>query len=158
MTLDAYWDTQSVVVNDMNDTLLMNNPTLINGAQIPNIPLHTYGASVDLTNTHGGEVYLTYTHFDDYNIFNRPAFGTVDGFFNQRLSDTMSINLGVSNIFDSDADNYGRIGLGLFQVENQFGTDLNAVQQGTERFGLGPRSFTFMVTQRVGGSPGATNQ
>ncbi len=156
LAFDAFYNVQSVVVFDMSDTLLQNNPTLINGAQIPNIPLHTYGITMDLTNTHGGEVYIDYTHYDNYNAYNRPAFGEADAFFNQRLSNETSINLGISNLFNEATDNYGRVGLGLYQAENQFGTDANALQQGTERFGIGPRSFTFTLTQRLGGTGSRT--
>ncbi len=149
VTLDAYYNVQSAAVFNLSNTLLMNNPTLINGAQIPNIPLHTYGATLDVTNTHGGEFYIDYTHYDNYNAYNRPAFGEADAFFNQRLSDQTSINLGISNLFNEATDNYGRIGWGLFQAENQFGPDTNSLQQGTERFGIGPMSFTFSLTQRI---------
>jgi len=154
----AYYNVQSTVVLNMPDEILMSNPTLINGAQLPFIPLHTWGATFDLTNSHGGEVYLNYTHFDAHNPLNRGPYGEADAFFNQRLSADTSINLGVSNVFNEATDNYGRIGWGLFQPENQFGTDQNALQQGTERFGLGPRSFTFTVTQRLGASGGAEQQ
>ncbi len=149
LAVDAYYNVQSAVVFDMPDSILMANPTLINGAQLPNIPLHTYGIALDLTNTHGEEVYLDYTHYDNYNAYNRPAFGETDAFFNARLTDRTSLNLGISNLFSAATDNYGRIGWGLFQAENQFGTDANSLQQGTERFGLAPMSFTFSVTQRI---------
>ncbi len=146
----AYYNAQSTVVFDMPNQLLVNNPTYINGSQIPNIPLHTYGLTMDLTNTHGGEVYVNYTHWDNNNVYNRPAFGTVDAFLNQRVSDETSINLGISNVFNADWDNYGRIGWGIFHAENQFGTDTSALQQGSERFGLMPRSFTLTITRRIG--------
>ncbi len=154
LTVEGYYNVQSAMVFNMSDTVLMNNPTLINGAQIPNIPMHTYGITMDLTNTYGGELYIDYTHYDNYNPYNRPAFGEADAFFNQRINDQTSINLGISNLFDEATDNYGRVGLGLFQAENQFGSDTNALQQGTERFGIGPRAFTFSVTQRIGGAGG----
>ena len=59
------------------------------------------------------------------------------------------MNLGVSNLFSTDVDTYGRIGLGVFVAENQFGTDANAVQQGSELFGLSPLTVSFTVTQRI---------
>ncbi len=155
LTVEGYYNVQSAMVFDMPVTVQMNNPTLINGSQIPNIPLHTYGVTLDLTNTHGGEFYIDYTHYDDFNAFNRPAFGETDAFFNQRLTDNTSINLGISNLFNAATDNYGRVGLGLYQAENAFGTDANALQQGTERFGLGPMSVMFSITQHLG-KPGTT--
>jgi outer membrane receptor protein involved in Fe transport len=149
LSVEAYYNVQSAAVFDMPVTILMNNPTLINGSQLPNIPLHTYGLIFDLTNTHGEEVYLNYTHYDDFNSYNRPAFGEADAFFNARLSDVTSLNLGISNIFNAATDDYGRIGWGIFHAENQYGPDTNALQQGSERFGLSPMSFTFSVTQKI---------
>jgi hypothetical protein len=46
-------------------------------------------------------------------------------------------------------DNYGRIGWGLFIPENQYGSDPNALAQGTERFGLAPRAFIFSLTEKM---------
>jgi len=57
--------------------------------------------------------------------------------------------MGVSNLFNQVVDNYGRIGLGVYVPENQFGTDTSAVQQGSERFGLAPASVSFTIIQRI---------
>ena len=58
------------------------------------------------------------------------------------------MNLGVANLFNQAVDNYGRIGSGVFIPENQFGTDANGIQQGTERFGLSPATISFTVIER----------
>jgi hypothetical protein len=58
----------------------------------------------------------------------------------------LTLTLGVNNIFNSVSANYGYIGLGTFQPENQYGTDRNAFDQGSELFGLPYRSFRFLVT------------
>lgn len=147
--MDGYYDVQSTVIFDAPDFLLMDNPTLINGSQLERIPLHKYGISADLTNTTGGEVYLDYTHYDNNNGLLRPAYGVADISFTQRISEHTSLNLGISNLFDTAVDNYGRIGLGVFVPENAFGTDANALQQGSERFGLAPASISLTLTQRI---------
>jgi hypothetical protein len=148
-SVEGYWDTQSAALFDAPDFLLMSNPTLINGAQLPAIPLHKFGIALDLTNTHGGEVYVDYTHLDSNNSLNRPAFGWADASFTQAVSKDLSLNLGITNLFNSAVDDYGRIGLGVFIPENQFGTDPNALAQGTERFGLAPMSVIFSLTEKI---------
>jgi outer membrane receptor protein involved in Fe transport len=147
--LDGFYDAQSVTLFDAPDALLSDNPTLIPGSQLPIIPLHKFGLNVDLTNTHGGELYLTYTQYDSNNALARPAYGQVDGTFTQRINNDTAVSLGVINLFNGNVDNYGRVGLGVFVPENQFGTDVNGIAQGSERFGLIPRTVTFSLTQRI---------
>lgn len=146
---DGYYDTQSTVIFNAPDSLLMDNPTLINGGQLPVIPLHKFGINADFTNKHGGELYLDYTQFGNNNGIARPSYGVVDMALTQQISSRTTVNLGVSNLFNSNVDNYGRIGLGVFVPENQFGTDTNGVEQGSERFGLAPASLSFTVTERI---------
>ncbi len=145
---DGYWDTQSVTNNDIPDAYLMNNVTVINNAQIAGIPLHKWGAYVDLTSDYGGEVYLDYVQVDSNNSYQRVSYGTADLALTQRVARNTYVNLGVSNVFNQAVDTYGRIGLGVFIPENQFGTDSSGLEQGTERFGQAPASLSFTVTQR----------
>lgn len=147
--VDGYYDVQSAALFDAPVSILQSNVTLINGSQLPAIPLHKFGLDLDLTNSHGGEIYIDYTHLSSYNSLNRPAFGWADAAFTQTVSKSLSVNLGVTNLFNSAVDNYGRIGWGLYIPENKYGSDPNALAQGTERFGLAPRAFIFSLTQKV---------
>lgn len=147
--IDGYYDVQSAVLFDAPVDILQSNTTLINGSQLPAIPLHKFGLAMDLTNTHGGEIYIDYTHLSSNNSLNRPAFGWADAAFTQSVSKSLALNLGVTNLFNSAVDNYGRIGWGLFIPENQYGSDPNALAQGTERFGLAPRAFIFSLTEKM---------
>jgi outer membrane receptor protein involved in Fe transport len=146
LVFGGYYDTQSTVIFDAPVFLLVANPTLINGSQLPKIPLHKYGLTADLTSTRGGELYLDYTHYDGNNPLNRPAYGVADASLTQQLSTRFSANLGVSNLFDSDVDDYGRIGWGVFIPENQYGHDSSGLQQGSERFGLSPRALSLTLS------------
>jgi outer membrane receptor protein involved in Fe transport len=145
----GYWNAQSVTVFNAPDQLLSINPTLIQGSQLPIIPLHKWGLNFDLTNTHGGEVYVEYNHYDGNNALARPPYGETDATFTQNVSNDVSLSVGVLNLFNSNVDDYGRIGLGVFVPENQFGTDPNALSQGSERFGLIPMTVTFSITQKI---------
>jgi outer membrane receptor protein involved in Fe transport len=149
LVIDGFYNTQSVTFFNAPDALLQSNPTLIPGSQIPIYPLHKFGLNVDLTNIHGGELYLNYTQYGSNNALARPSYGQVDGAFTQRVNADTEVSLGVINLFNSNVDNYGRIGLGVFVPENQFGTDPNALAQGSERFGLIPMTVTFSVTRRI---------
>ena len=64
------------------------------------------------------------------------------------------VNLGVYNVTNSNADNYGRLGLGAYVPVNHFFTSVfpNSLSEGAiaERFGLPPTSFAISLTQRVG--------
>ncbi len=148
LAIDGYYDLQSAMIFDAPQSLLTSNVTLINGSQLPEIPLHKFGLAVDITNTHGAEIYIDYTHLDSNNSFNRPAFGWADAMLTQSVSKQLSLNLGITNVFNSAVDNYGRIGWGVYVPENEYGTDANALAQGTERFGLLPTAVTFSLTEK----------
>ena len=146
---DGYWNTQSTTIFDAPPALLMNNPTLIPGSQLPKIPLHKWGLAMNLTSSHGGELYLDYTQVDSNNELARPSYGSASLAITQQVAEHTFVNMGVSNLFNQVVDNYGRIGLGVYVPENQFGTDTSAVQQGSERFGLAPASVSFTIIQRI---------
>ncbi|HXN08920.1 MAG TPA: TonB-dependent receptor [Candidatus Acidoferrales bacterium] len=145
---DGYWNTQSTTIFDSPATLLMNNPTLIPGSQLPRIPLHKWSLAGNLTTTRGGELYLDYVQVDSNNELNRVSYGSASFALTQQVANHTFVNIGVSNIFNQAVDNYGRIGLGRFVPENQFGIDSNGVNQGSERFGLAPAAISFSVIQR----------
>jgi len=145
---DGYWNTQSTTIFDAPDSLLMNNPTLIPGSQLPKIPLHKWGLAANLTTSRGGELYLDYVQVDSNNELARPSYGEASVALTQQVAPHTFVNLGVSNLFNQVVDNYGRIGLGRFVPENQFGVDSTGVNQGSERFGLVPAAISFTVIQR----------
>lgn len=149
LAIDGYWDTQSAVVDNAPAFLLINNPTLVNGAQLQGIPLHKFGIAIDASTVHGGDFYIDYTHLDGNNSLNRPPFGWADAAISQAITGSLSLNLGVTNVFNTDYQRYGYIGLGVYVPENQYGTDPNAIAQGTEEFGILPRAFMLSVTEKI---------
>lgn len=148
LVLDGYWDAQSTTFFDAPASLLMNNTTLIPGSQLPGIPLHKWGIYMDATSNKGGELYLNYAQLDSNNELHRPSYGIADMAITQQVGQHTFLNLGASNLFNQAVDYYGRIGLGVFIPENQFGTDTSGLSQGTERFGLAPSSLSFTVIER----------
>jgi len=146
--VDGYWNTQSTTIFDAPDSLLMNNPTLIPGSQLPKIPLHKWGLAANLTTSRGGELYVDYVQVDSNNELARASYGEASLALTQQIAPHTFVNLGVSNLFNQVVDNYGRIGLGSFIPENHFGVDSTGVNQGSERFGLSPAAVSFTVIER----------
>ena len=64
--------------------------------------------------------------------------------------DGFTLNLGVSNLFNSAAGQYGLIGLGTPQAQNQFGQgNSTAFQQGAEEFFLPYRQIWVTGTFHI---------
>lgn len=145
---DYAYDVQSAAYTGVPDSILMNNVTLINGSQVAGVPLHKAALGIDYGTPSGWELRLDEYYLDGNNGFNRPAFAYGNAFVSKTLRNTI-VTLGVNNVFNDAVDSYGRIGLGVFFPENQFGTDTSALQQGSEQFGLPPRQVMLTVTQRI---------
>lgn len=144
LELTADYNTTSEAYFNLSPDIMMNNVTFIDGQQVGQSPLHTADAGLAAS---GG---IFHGSFDAHyvgpgNWLNRAGFW----YANASLSATrgpLTLTLGVNNVFNSVASNYGYVGLGAFQPENQYGTDRNAFDQGSELFGLPYRAFRFIVT------------
>ncbi|TAM62102.1 TonB-dependent receptor, partial [bacterium] len=145
--IDYAYDIQSAVRLGVPDSILQNNVQIINGAQILGVPLHKLSVGLNLrSNLFDGR--LDTYWIAQNNGYNRPAYSYSNLSLSKRINGRVSVNLGVQNLFDSATDLYGRIGYGVFQPQNRYGTALNAFDQGSERFGMPPRSVQFMVTTK----------
>ena len=148
LTFTGDYDVMSSSYLGLSDALLQNNVQLINGSQIPGVPLHK--ANVGITyRSHGGFSTSLLGHYlGNGNNLNRPAFWWADFNIAQTVGNR-TVNFGVNNLFNSAAQNYGYIGLGTFYPENQFGSDINSFQQGREEFGLPFRQVWMTVTYKL---------
>ncbi|HVR47989.1 MAG TPA: TonB-dependent receptor [Candidatus Binatia bacterium] len=144
LELTADYNTTSEAYFNLAPNIMMNNVTFIDGQQVGQSPLHTADAGLAAS---GG---IFRGNFDAHyigpgNWLNRGGFW----YANMSLSVThrpLTLTLGVNNVFNSVAANYGYVGLGAFQPENQYGTDRNSFDQGSELFGLPYRAFRVLVT------------
>lgn len=144
LTLTADYNIQSAAYFNLSPSIMMNNVTFINGQQVGQAPLHT--ADVGLAANAGVFAGSFDTHYvGPGNWLDRGGFWYADMSLSLRRA-PVTLTLGVNNVFNSVAANYGYIGLGTFQPENQYGTDRNAFDQGSELFGLPYRAFRFVVT------------
>jgi hypothetical protein len=149
VTLNAGYTIQSAAYLGVPQDTLINNTGLIDGSQIYGIPLRqgTAGLSYQSPNDFGARMDATYV--GSYNSWNRNPFW----FANASISQTtgrVTVGLGINNLFNSAAQTYGLIGAGVFQPQNFYGSAgqggaTNAIQQGTEEFGLPFRSTWLTV-------------
>jgi hypothetical protein len=153
--VDLSYDVQSAVLLGIPDSVLVANPTLVPGSQISvssttfGVPLHKASVGVALTNRRGFEARLDSYYIGFPNGYNRQPYTFSNFTASQALDRTLTLTFGAFNVFNSASDIYGRQYEGPFNAENQFGTDKNAIQQGSERFALPPTQFQFFVTERL---------
>lgn len=147
---DYAYDIQSAVRVGVPDTILMANPFIINGAQIYQTPVHKWDLGVDYSTPNGLETRLDGYYIGINNALNRPAYFFADASVSKTLTSRTTLNLGIHNIFNNAADQYGRFGWGVFTPTNQFNPLPNALAEASERFGLVPTQIELTVTQKFG--------
>jgi outer membrane receptor protein involved in Fe transport len=147
LLFDLEYNTQSAAFLSIPDSILQQNVTTINGAQIAGIPLHKASATISYGNR-AFNAQVIGNYIGSNNNYARPAFWFANANVSETVSDKITLSLSANNIFDSAAQRWGYFGQGLFVPENKFGTDTNAFQQGTEQFGLPYRQVFFTITDR----------
>jgi outer membrane receptor protein involved in Fe transport len=155
LSIDFSYDIQSSVLNDIPNSILAISPTLINGAQSLAYPLHRASLGLDYANAHGFEARLDSYYVGTNNPLNRQPYVFLNAMLSQTVGKDTLVNLGVYNVTNSNADNYGRLGLGTYTPVNHFFASVfpNSLSEGAiaERFGLPPTSFAVSLTHRVRG-------
>jgi outer membrane receptor for ferrienterochelin and colicin len=124
--------------------ILASNPTVINGAQIANIPLHQATLSLDVA-PGPWEFRLDNYYISENNPLNRPAYWHSNAFISRYFGHGATLTLGGTNIFNSAVQEYGYIGLGTAFATNPYG----GAATPSERFGLAPAQLTLTFQQRI---------
>ncbi len=145
LLFDVEYNTQSAAFLNIPDSILQQNTTTINGAQIAGIPLHKATATLSYGNR-GFDAQLIGNYIGPNNTYNRQGFWFANANVSQAVG-SLTFSLSANNLFDSAAQIWGYFGLGLFIPENKFGTDTNAFQQSVEQFGLPYRQLFFTVSE-----------
>jgi outer membrane receptor for ferrienterochelin and colicin len=145
LALDYAYDVQSIVVNDLPNAVLATDPTLVNGAQAFEIPLHKATLGIEYTTRGGLDVRLDGHAVSANNPQQLTAFAYADASLSQIVSARLSLNVAIANVFDSHAQTYGLVGLGVPYTTNTYGATLAApfVQPFNERYGLQPAAITL---------------
>jgi hypothetical protein len=148
--LDAGYTIQSAYYEGITDQDLVLNTYYVNGVQFYEIPLHTANIGVGFTNPPGGvSARIDGYYVGSNNGFNRPAYWYANGNFSKTVGH-FTINVGIQNIFNSAAGQWGFIGLGTPAPQNQFGgSNLTAFQQGAEEFFLPYRQMWTTLTYHI---------
>ena len=127
------------------DSILINNPTLINGGQIAGIPLQQATLSFDAA-PGPWEVRVDNYYIGYNNTYNRPHFWYTNAFLSRSFNHGNSLlSVGGTNIFNQAAQDYGYIGYGTAYPTNA----LSGVSPtASEEYGLSPAQLTLTFQQR----------
>jgi outer membrane receptor protein involved in Fe transport len=149
VSFNASFDVQSAAYLGVPQDILIANTGLLDGGQIYGVPLRQGTAGLAYQDNAGYGARIDATYIGGDNSWNRNPFW----FANASLSKTSgqtSVNLGVYNLFNSVAQQYGYIGYGVYQPQNYYGLAAqggatSAIQQSSEQYGLPFRSYYLTV-------------
>ncbi len=150
VTLDYAYDVQSVVLNDLPVSVLKTDPTLVDGLQAFEVPLHKANLGIDVSGAKwSGNIDA---HFVGVNNPQQlPGYVYADASMTQAFTPRASLTLTVSNVFDSHAQTYGLVGYGVPYATNAYNASLSTpfLQPFNERYGLAPRSVGVSATLHI---------
>jgi outer membrane receptor protein involved in Fe transport len=148
LKLEGTYDVQKASYYGIPASILQTNPSLINGAQFPTTPMHQASASLVYTNPLGFDARFDGYYVGPGNALNGPRYMYANASISRKVG-PLTANLGVNNIFNSYAANYGYVGSGLFVPENVYGTGMNSLNTGSELFGLPYRQILMTFAYRT---------
>ncbi|HXM07625.1 MAG TPA: TonB-dependent receptor, partial [Candidatus Acidoferrum sp.] len=121
VSLNASFDIQSAAYLGIPTDILISNTSLLDGGQIYGIPLRQGAAGLAYQNPSGFAARIDSTYIGGNNSWNRNPFWFANAGVSYSVRDT-SIGLGIYNLFNSVAQQYGLIGSGVFVPQNYFGS------------------------------------
>ncbi len=147
--INASFDVQSASYLGIPQDILIANTGLLDGGQIQGIPLRQGTAGIYYQDNHGIGARIDATYIGGNNTWNRNPFWFANATIS-KSSGPVTVNLGVYNIFNSVAQQYGYIGYGVYVPQNFYGLAaqggaVSAIQQSSEEYGLPFRQYWFTV-------------
>ena len=135
---------ESSTKTGISDTILASNPTVVNGAQLPGIPLHQATFSLDVA-PRNWEFRVDNYYTGSNNGLSRPAYWRTDAFLSHSFGTGTTLVLGGTNLFNQAVQDYGYIGFGTAPITNNVagGAPLES-----EEFGIAPAQLTFTFQQK----------
>lgn len=141
--IDGNFAIQTAYYTGLSEAILITNGGYVNGQQFYGIPTQTANIGVGYVNAPGELIVRIDGHFlGNNNGFYRPAFW----YANANISKTIrwvTFNLGVSNLFNNDADAYGIMNVGIPYPQNFYVT---SAPQYSEEFALPYRQIWLTTT------------
>ena len=149
VSFNASFDVQSAAYLGVPQDILIANTNLLDGGQIYGVPLRQGTAGLAYSDNDGWGARFDATYIGGNNSWNRNPFWFANASMT-KSNGPVSLTLGVYNLFNSVAQQYGLIGEGVYVPQNYYGLaaqggPTSAIQQGTEQFGLPFRSFWMSV-------------
>jgi outer membrane receptor protein involved in Fe transport len=117
--LDYDYDIQSSQQFGEPLSALMNNPFLLDGGQIVQIPVHKGSLAADYTSG-GFEGQIQGYYIGVNNTLNRPAYTFFNAFVSQALGKHTRLTLSAYNVFNQNSQQYGYFGEQLPNATNQY--------------------------------------
>ena len=149
--LNLAYNIQSAAYLGIPTDILQSNTNLIDGGQVAGVPLRQANAGLSYQNQTGFGARIDETYVGENNSWNRPAFWFADGSISQSSADgKTTVTLGVNNLFNNGAQQYGLVGQGVYVPQNYYGLQSNggpasAIEQGTEEYGIPYRQYWLAV-------------
>ncbi len=145
LAFNASYNIQSAAYIGIPQDILLQNTNLLDGGQITGIPLRQGTAGLSYQQRSGFAARIDTTYVGSNNSWNRNPFWFANASVSQ-TSGRVSVGLGVYNLVNSAAQQYGLIGAGVFVPQNYygggaFGGPTSAIQPGTEEYGLPFRQY-----------------
>jgi outer membrane receptor protein involved in Fe transport len=146
--LDYGFDVQSVVLEDLPAAVLRSDPTLVDGTQAFEVPLHKATLGLELSSRNGFLFRLDGHAVGPNNPQQLPGYAYADASLEAPVSKRVRLRLDAANVFNSHAQTYGLVGLGLPYATNAYNASLSSpfLQPFNERYGLQPASLTLSAT------------
>jgi outer membrane receptor protein involved in Fe transport len=149
VSFNAAFDVQSAAYLGIPTDILIANTELLDGGQIARVPLRQGTAGLAYQDSSGIGARLDATYIGSNNSWNRNPFW----FANASISKTsgpVTVGLGVYNLFNSVAQQYGYIGYGVYVPQNFYGLAAqggatSGLQQSSEEYGLPFRQYWLTV-------------
>jgi len=131
----------------LSNGILMNNFGLTNGGQISGVPQNEANVGIGFNNNYSQWSARMAGYFvGQPNPFNRPSYWYVN--FNMaKTVSNVTFNLGINNLFNQNASQFGLIGQGVTLAQNGFAPPgQTGLTQGSEEFALPYRQVWMTAT------------
>ncbi len=145
------YDVQSSVLDDLPSTVLATNPTLVNGFQEFDVPLHKATLGVEAMLATKLRVGLTGHFVGIGNPQQLPGYAYADASIDRSVSKNAALHVAIANVFGSHVSTYGLVGMGVPYATNAENQAISApyLQPFNERYGLSPTTLTITATARI---------
>ncbi len=151
IALDYGYDVQSSVLDDLPNSVLATNPTLVNGLQEFDVPLHkaTLAIAAALSRTLDARLIGHFVGIG--NPQQLPGYAYADASIERTISAHATLHVAIANVLGSHVGTYGLVGMGIPYATNAQNQAISApyLQPFNERYGLSPTTVTVTATAHI---------